>query len=348
MLWLEATVAFALSMFVFSTVVSGVLEAAHRLIGMREKGLRMMLERAFDDLSQRLRIPADDARREKFVGHMTANPMAPRLRGVRVARTSLCSLPVEEFLARLAETELGDEIARLGRARFDPLIKDVARRYERIGAAASSYFQQRARTVTVVLSLALALVANIDGVRLFRTFLVDPVLTESFVARAEGLGAERPGPDADVSRAPAGPNDLKTEARRISDPVRELAAATGGIGWGLYPFSDEYGATDHLHGLTPRLRGAVWLLSVLLTGLLIGLGGPFWFDAVTGLARLLGIGATPAKAGAAAAAAAPTLADSIHPSSPSDAFETPRASRADAAARRVRRPLGRDGKPSPS
>lgn len=30
---------------------------------------------------------------------------------------------------------------------------------------------------------------------------------------------------------------------------------------------------------------ALWLFSVLLTGILIGLGGPFWYDAVRGLAR---------------------------------------------------------------
>lgn len=50
MIWLEAVLAFALTMLVFSTMVSVIVEALLRIAKMRERGFRDMLERLFEDV----------------------------------------------------------------------------------------------------------------------------------------------------------------------------------------------------------------------------------------------------------------------------------------------------------
>jgi len=48
--WLNAALTFVLSMIVFSTIVSALTEAVHRIFHMREAGLKRMLEQIYDDL----------------------------------------------------------------------------------------------------------------------------------------------------------------------------------------------------------------------------------------------------------------------------------------------------------
>src|SRR5260221_13214626 len=48
MTWLTATLAFAVTMLVLSMVTSTFVETIHRLIGLREKGLRIMLDQFYD------------------------------------------------------------------------------------------------------------------------------------------------------------------------------------------------------------------------------------------------------------------------------------------------------------
>src|SRR5580765_6268763 len=48
MTWLNAAIAFAVTMLVLSMVTSTFVETIHRLIGLREKGLRIMLDQFYE------------------------------------------------------------------------------------------------------------------------------------------------------------------------------------------------------------------------------------------------------------------------------------------------------------
>ena len=50
MRWLEAALAFALLLIIFSTIVSTILEMAYRAFGLRHKGLKLMLGHLFDQV----------------------------------------------------------------------------------------------------------------------------------------------------------------------------------------------------------------------------------------------------------------------------------------------------------
>jgi len=55
--WLEASLAFAVTMMVFSTMVSVIVESCHRLFRLREDGLRRIVEElvpTFNDYQARI------------------------------------------------------------------------------------------------------------------------------------------------------------------------------------------------------------------------------------------------------------------------------------------------------
>ena len=48
--WLEAGLAFAVTMMVFSTMVSVIVETGHRIFRIREKGLQMIMVHVYEDV----------------------------------------------------------------------------------------------------------------------------------------------------------------------------------------------------------------------------------------------------------------------------------------------------------
>lgn len=177
--------------------------------------------------------------------------------------------------------------------------------------------------------------------------------------------------DADDTSGEAQLAELQSELAAVSDSVRDsvrkMEAVGLDIGWRLYPVCAE-GHDD------PRCRGrvflkeesgeavairtilltpdfGVWFVMATLAGVLIGLGGPFWFKVFTGLAqvfqvlRALGVGGRKPKEGEEPE---PTLAaeESARPKDVLDAFKVAVAVNLGAAQiRRGRALLNPSGQP---
>jgi hypothetical protein len=48
--WLETGLAFAVTMMIFSSIVSVIIESGHRILRTREKGLQMLMEAIYKDI----------------------------------------------------------------------------------------------------------------------------------------------------------------------------------------------------------------------------------------------------------------------------------------------------------
>lgn len=104
--------------------------------------------------------------------------------GAGVGRTSI---PTTVFVAQIARSEFGAALRMAARDRIDILVTDLARRYDRLGAESSQTFREMSRRWSVIAAFAVALLVNVDAVRLFDALYRDPALA----ARVEATFATR-------------------------------------------------------------------------------------------------------------------------------------------------------------
>src|SRR5262249_52754679 len=187
MAWLNAALAFVVAMILFSTIASAATESLQRICHLREKGLRGMLERLFEQviwprLAEHFAGTPATSARDEFVSVLTRNravelhgPM--RWFGYWFAPRCLAALPTVEFAQRLAETNVGAILRTAEAAQLDAAVENLTRNFERFGDDARAYFQQRAKAFSITVAVAVAFALNIDAVRLFTTLLVTPEMT---------------------------------------------------------------------------------------------------------------------------------------------------------------------------
>jgi hypothetical protein len=70
------------------------------------------------------------------------------------------------------------------------VLKDVAQKFEAFGKEASVYFEGRARLLSVLVALALAFLAHVDAVDLFKTYLRDPNARAKVIEQSEAVTAQ--------------------------------------------------------------------------------------------------------------------------------------------------------------
>lgn len=197
----------------------------------------------------------------------------------------------------------------------------IARKYEEFGSAVSVSFKQYAHLWSIIVGIFLALAANVDGLRIFEAYLADPKLAtavieehEAFLEKNEEvqklitnlktLHSMETAKISEIEKAQQAQsgNDiidsLKRELLEIQEKiadqskfvnlqkniqdaraqVAELTTIGVPIGWHLSPNYPDI-KKDPFGFFTK-------LLKVILTGILIGLGAPFWFDVAKRLARI--------------------------------------------------------------
>lgn len=306
--WLEAAVAFAVVMMVFSTIVAVIVESAHMIFRLREKGLRRFMEVVYKDLIHpRFPQTPGGTSKEAFVMAMTrsrfqpVDEQAPFLRkvvGRIVNAKELKNLGTGHFIARFTELPEGRQLIAdmdgLGKPNVDAFLKDLARRYEEWGASATDYFARRARLASVIIAILLAFALNLNALPLFEGLLINKEVRDRVVRQADAVieRLERQQTPAGAAIAPsqAGQENAQAFSQGIAAIREHTAALRGGgipFGWDYAPWNSAAWQTHAwpIHGWLLMKWGA----AVLLTGLLIGLGGPFWFDTFRKLSALTGV-----------------------------------------------------------
>ena len=377
MVWLNASLAFALAMIIFCTMVTAITEAIHHVFRMRRSGLEQMLGQFFEHVVwprvaptvTQLTDKTKDQIKTDFIQTLTRNPAVEQTDGrVLSLRTwfaprTLASLTLAQFAERLADTELGQHLWSSGRDYATQVVDGVARRFNYFEDGATAYFAERAQMMSLLVAILLAFALNVDAIRLFSAFLSNQELTARVLASADAIiaplqtpAAPTPSTAALVAPAPAGALEtpqpppptatvsptpvtaapqassagqgttddkdlqaLKDKAAFLNAQIRTSTALGLPIGTAYFPWCRGTLAEPSCTPRTlPRVLG--WLCSVFLAGVLIGLGGPFWFNAFSSLSafiRLLGSSGKGSKVEDASATQKP----SIQPPQPKTAGE---------------------------
>jgi hypothetical protein len=255
---------------------------------------------------------------------------------------------------------------------LDNVLKDIAQKFDGFGKDAAGYFEGRARMLSVLVAIVLAFVVHVDAIDLFSTYLRDPnarakvieqsqAVTAQYKASQEAietlkkLGPAAPSPGEVKDQVDALEKNSATAITKANAAVSQYADLGVPLGWTVPRI--EAAHIGHLVWLCsntpagekpppwvakcnsggsivlfedPNVLG-VWFY-LLLGGLLIGLGSPFWYDVVTGLTSIRnaaggqkGAGAPPQQQATAPVAAG---ADKAQPVTPVGAFRVSNAARA--------------------
>ena len=277
---LQIALAIAVSMLMFSTLASMVVEILHKVLGVRRKGLKKMLTAFYAcEVKQRMQAML---RRESAAG----DDMQKFIDKITLAGSD-ASVTTIEFIRRLADTEIGKGISDRADSEIDALIEEIAVRYEEYGRQASLWFRNYSQIGTVIVSVIVALCLNINGLIIFSAFQNNEALTRKVALQAEQAMAAYQVQEKSLaaalqegdSRAAAMDTDIEDLKRSVAELKKSVAAATDlglPIGWSN---AWSNGRIFDLNDIEP-LGWAVWIFTTILTGLLIGLGGPFWYDVV--------------------------------------------------------------------
>lgn len=231
----------------------------------------------------------------------------------------------EEFLAHLPDTELFKKLEQEAGQSAETLITQLADKYDQFGVSATDYFKRRAQVLSIVAGILLALFGNIHAGYLFDNFVKNPDLALRMQAQAEAIKQtiEQQKPPANGAENASKPEETipdESDARsELKDTKAQIDKAIGAlqsyqdiglpIGWNYYPncfaastrdsrcesifnATDERSSTPHnASSIYKTFRadigaGLLWLLTVILTGTLIGLGAPFWFDLAMRLSQV--------------------------------------------------------------
>lgn len=177
---------------------------------------------------------------------------------------------------------------------------------DRVGGWYKRYAQQW----LLGLSLALAIICNVDSVRIIRALSMDPKLRESIVRQAEAYAASAPIPSpANPSATPAPAADSQAKIATFKQSLADLGVTGVPMGW-------NDGPSQQLLASLPALRNwfsftfwwnhlslekvlaalTLWLSAIIgwgVTGLAASLGAPFWFDLLNRFVDIRGVGRAP-------------------------------------------------------
>lgn len=329
---LESALAFAVVMIVLSTVVTGIVELLLRLSGTREKNLENAMRALFQTVIwPRLKDPLIAAAgkaeavvkqelTDSFLHDMMGNPVGAVTepggrKGLPYFPTrnenQVDKLSVLAFAERLGRTDVGKAILAEGEEQLDLLVNDFVRTFDRFGRAASEVFRKKARQTAIIVGILFALAANVDAGRIFTTLMNDPDLRTSLIdqveeakeandealARLAKLNAELEAGGLQDEQS----QEIKESIDELSTRMKALDATGLPIGHAYFPYcSDDPDSDPACTKADGRweytLQFARWFVLAVLAGVLIGLGGPFWFRVFSGLSqvfqalRSLGIG----------------------------------------------------------
>lgn len=305
---IETAAAFAAVMLVASLFVSALVQAIHSAIRLRAAGLSDMLLTLIHNYTEIHGIDLDEDGEKAFVEAILSHPLLHSRRSGRALRAG-GSRPIEYLdqadLIDLVRTEMSRTTARASVVKkavadVEQLTRFVERWYETIGATASQYFKHRMRQLTLVVSCALVLAFNFDGLRLLGDLHRDDVQRSALArqitelqATSDRIAKERGAAGDAAHPASTDPalQDLKQQMEATSKTLEETGVTLGWPSSHIVQRWQQYHAP--IGATSPRQSGAqmlaealLWIAGLVFSCVMLSLGAPFWATTLGGLVNL--------------------------------------------------------------
>lgn len=162
----------------------------------------------------------------------------------------------------------------------------VARKFEEYSSSVSVSFKHHAQGWSIGIGILLAVSANIDGVKIFQAYMANQALTEvvkknyahSSMDNIEGNEQLDILNDLGV---PFGWDSFLEKLEKDSDEGHQDKSL-----WFTVGDAVKKQASSVINTIIAQGGPLLWLFKVAITGVLIGLGAPFWFDVAKRLSQI--------------------------------------------------------------
>ncbi len=328
MIWLEAAMAFCVVMMVLSTMVTVLVESFyHRLFKLRQRGMRQLVAALYEDIIKpRLAgVPASASQFSKDLTTLRYMPFSKQLSGFSgwfrqhwhciIVGKEVQAMTALEFIARFAQTPAGKALAERAEALaagcaeqyVQDFLDDLVAKFNEYGNNTRDYFAKRAQMVSVLFSILLVVMLNLNVIDVFNTVLKDDKIRQQLLAQSDLVALAMQQQQRSADQAVAQLQTTESPAQAIStaegstQAEKSLTEASAQLQHSLrqlqdagLPFGEPWPA--ELWAFAERA------LLVIFSGLLVGLGGPFWFDtfrklsSIAGVARAVAASATEQEA----------------------------------------------------
>lgn len=270
----ETAIGIALMLFLFATAASAVTEAISAVLKKRAKDL----ERALADMLNSGELPAevaavttDDA--QMFIQKATGKVHASYMSAKSFADAATELIAKAEHLGVLQGKM--DTLARETRGQLTSLKAGLETWFDETMAAARDKYSKWASFILFGIGVVLAASLNASVINVGHDLWADTAARQAVVSAAASAGN---------NTAACDPKGSVTE--QASCAISDISSFQLPIGWGSAQRADASGAQWWL----------VHILGWLLTGALVMLGGPFWFDLLSKLVNLRASGPPPPPA----------------------------------------------------
>ncbi|HXU44507.1 MAG TPA: hypothetical protein VN783_03210 [Thermoanaerobaculia bacterium] len=286
--YLDSSIGFVVVILLFSLLITVFVQAVSQLLQLRGKtllrGVALILKEVDPGIGEQAQTLA-----EKVLRHPAIAEGKDRL------ATALRPEELQLILSSLASAQAASPRLQALVASGAALEKGIQDWFETVMDRTAERFKMRTRWVTGIFAVLLAFGLNIDSIGLFQTISGDPKLRGNLVGISDDVlktGKEILG----TPPAPANPNAPPAPANPNASPPP--AAAPASTASAQQKLEAELKQVEQLKaqiqatGL-PILPDHWWCqntgrewLGVLVTAFLLGLGAPFWYNALRNLVGL--------------------------------------------------------------
>lgn len=274
----------------------------------------------------------------RFANSMTRSPSYggegrwwwPSNWGLNISQRRFERLSKRQFAEQLSQTEFGRKLLRADRASIQRALSELAYEFDRVGVAQGDYFRRRAKVVSGLFAFGFVAIGNINAIEIYTSLARNEAMAGRAISFVESTF------EGSAPAAPAiGSSSEKVVVDDYLSAIEQVQLQTRlPIGRAYFPFcegilvsGDEAARrvdercgdkpsdgsvkipfTDQMLFVPSSINQAVespgnwfvWLMSVIATAGLLGLGAPFWFDMFNKAASLAGRQVVQAKQAAAA------------------------------------------------
>ncbi len=310
---LDSILAFALIMAALASVVTLIMELFHRVLRLRAKGMKHLFEQFYQDVLSK-ELATAKGKEQTIINAVLYSPVRDKLiaesrflpKPIVEFLTSHTEVNTDELLTRLDQAGALDDVRKKTRSEFRKALEIIEAKYDDYNAAATDYFKRRAQFFSLLVGIVLAFAVNIDGMRILDSLMTNSQMRASIISQQPGLEKSFQETQKTLARlrdsdgTVAQPDkqklaDLDANMSAISQKLDQFGSLGVPIGW-RYPagpfmahnsggFLKTIGNLLNSIGQDPA-GFLIWMFKVFITGLLIGLGAPFWFDVARKLSQI--------------------------------------------------------------
>ena len=296
---LDVALSFALTMLFIAIAVTEIVQLIQKLAKTRNKVLQQMLKEYFEKKFE----PAikSEFNKLKMDANFTkgiSDKLESTVKEVTDAKlfdegelASLVEVSTEELTEKLKHSDFGEKLLENLGDKAQNVFDEIGHQYEVFGNKFTKMFRNKSKTLSIIVAFLLALLVNIDSVRIIDSYIKDESMRQSVIAQKDAIvdnyDALVTTLDDDNEK-----NDVTQEQleQAFNSTQKQLDALMGSgfpIGWAYFPHSMLLGTKSANSQTNPGVvKWVTWVFGVLLTGLLAGQGAPFWYDIIAGLSRV--------------------------------------------------------------